>query len=142
MPTIPLNGTDDPTPNGGAPSVELPTREPRQRAPNDRKLALSLAETYQTIGAVGFGFAQVKQDEGLAHTSARVIENAEAIAEAWMDLADKNPKVKSALKGLTEVSSIGVLAGLHFTCALPFLISRGIGGPIVASMDTTGGTPE
>lgn len=145
--TIPLSATngatreprppreEEPTPQGAPRDpVDPAPREPRPRSPQDRKLAASIAEMYQAAGMIGYGIAQQKQDQGLGQTSANIMENSEAIAEAWMDLADKNPKIKAALKSITEVSAIGAVVGLHVTCVLPFLASRGIGGPLVANM--------
>jgi hypothetical protein len=152
MPTVPLNG-DRPDREEAAPKATAPPRTaPRARAtapkataasrdgrtPADRKLAASIAEMYQMLGMVGMGVATTKQDQGIAGTSAAVLQNSEAIAEAWMDLADKNPKVKAALKSITEVSAIGAVVGLHVTCALPFLADRGVGGPIIANMAEQG----
>jgi hypothetical protein len=150
--TISLNGTtaDDRPPRDESPPRAKPRTTPRaaaprtkpaaatddgpKRTPADRKLAASVAEMYQMLGMIGMGLAVPREDRGLAGTSNAFLVNAEAIAEAWMDLADKNPRVKAMLKSVTEVSAVGAVVGLHVTCILPFLSDRGIGGPIVANM--------
>lgn len=98
----------------------------KRRTPNDRKLGESVEGLYQVIGASLTGIGLRVNDAGLANAGVATIERAEVISEAWLDLADSNPKVKSALLKLTEVSSVGVLVGLHLTIALPILIDRKI----------------
>lgn len=105
------------TPTGDAPKV---------RTPADRKLSASIAEMYIMLGMVVGGLGDVKQDVGLATTGQALAINSEAIAETWMDLAERNAKVKATLKSLTEVSAVGALVGIHVTCAMPLLASRGV----------------
>lgn len=132
--------------NGGAPAEERPPRaemppkaKPRAaakpkatakpsdgRTPADRKLAASVAEMYTMMGMMVGGIGDIKQDPGLSGTGLALVGNSEAIAETWMDLADKNPKVKAALKNITEVSAVGAVVGIHVSCAMPLLISRGV----------------
>lgn len=155
--TIPLNGADADRPprEEAAPRAKpraRPAPRPRaaaaaatddspRRTPADRKLATSIAEMYQMLGMVGMGIAVPRQDQGLAGTANAFLANSEAIAEAWMDLGDKNPRVKAMLRSVTEVSAVGAVVGLHVTCILPFLSDRGIGGPLVANMTGGGAAP-
>lgn len=111
---------------------------PKQRTPADRKLAASVAGGYQTIGALITGIGFRIEDQGLVGTGAATINNSEMLAEAWMDLADKNPKVKDTLRRLTEVTTVGVLVSLHLATLMPLLIDRGVVPPGVAAMAFAG----
>lgn len=111
---------------------------PKPRTPADRKLAASVAGGYQTIGALITGIGFRIEDSGLVGTGTATINNSEMLAEAWMDLADKNPKVKDTLKRLTEVTTVGVLVSLHLATLMPLLIDRGVVPPGVAAMAFAG----
>lgn len=107
------------------------TDAPKQRSPQDRKLEAAVTELYQGLGLVGMGLGAPRNDAGIVGTSMACMEQAPAIAAAWMDLADRSPSVKAALKRLTEVSAMGTLVGLHVALAMPLLQDRGVvpGGP-------------
>ena len=113
----------DPEPSG-SPSEDLSPPTPTKRTPADKKLAASIAGTYQAIGMGIIGIGMARNDGGLAGTGTATVNNAEQIAEAWLDLADKNPSVKKALKKFTEISATGTLVGLHITLLIPLLIDR------------------
>jgi hypothetical protein len=49
-------------------------------------------------------------------------------------VADKNPKVKSALRKFTEGSAFAGLVGVHVAMAAPVLASRGILPPHLAAI--------
>lgn len=110
------------TGNPETPDLETPT--PVKRTPADRKLAASVAGTYQAIGMGMIGIGMRIEDAGLVGTGTATVNGSEQIAEAWLDLADKNPQVKKALKKFTEVSAAGTLIGLHITLLIPILIDR------------------
>lgn len=139
--TINLNGTAPTEDTGETPPRTTPPKprakpkttaskatadDATRRTPADRKLASSVAEMYTMMGMVIAGIGEVKQDPGVHGTGVALMSQGEAIAETWMDLADKNPKVKNALKTFTEVSAVGAVVGIHVTCAMPLLASRGV----------------
>jgi hypothetical protein len=98
----------------------------KRRTPADKKLAANIANMYQGAGAAVAGLGMARQDIGLVGSGSALIEQSEAISEAWLDLCDSNPKVKQVLIRMTEVSSVGVLVGLHVSVAIPVLVTRGI----------------
>lgn len=132
--TIPLNGSGrsggDRPPRGpeSAPDSdrEAAPPTPKRRSPADTKLQTSIAEMYQVLGLAVNGLGGAAQDDGMQGTGVALVMQSEGIASAWMDLAEKNPKVKKILQNLTEVSAVGAVVGIHVTCAMPFLQSRGI----------------
>lgn len=117
--------------------------KPKTRTPSDRKLAEAVAGLYQVGGSLALGIGLRLEDQGIAASGVKTVEMAEPIAEAWLDLADKNPKVKNALLKMTEVSSLGVLVGMHVTMLVPLLVDRGIvPDTIAAAMSANGnGSP-
>lgn len=108
---------------------------PKQRTSADRKLADSLAGVYQMVGAGIVGIGQTRLMAGIASDNARAVAHgnrltnmgvqtvnlSETAAEAWLDVADQNPKVKRALKRFSETSATAVLIGIHFQMLLPML---------------------
>jgi hypothetical protein len=118
------NGTAEAKPSLAA--EEKATGGPKPRTPADKKLQAAIVGTYQGIGAGGIGIGMRLGDPGLQGTGLALIESADAISEAWMELADTNPKVKQFLKRATEVSTVGTLVALHLAAAMPLLISRGV----------------
>lgn len=108
--------------------------EPKKRTPTDKKLAAELASTYQGIGLAVMGVGNLRQDPGVIATGVAVVEHAEQASEAWLDLADQNPKVKAALKRFTEASAVGSLVMVHASMLIPLAASRGIiPGPLAAA---------
>jgi hypothetical protein len=99
---------------------------PKPRTAADKKLAASIAGGYQSIGGLIIGIGARFEDQGLVGTGAATINNAEMIAEAWIDVSQKNPKVKAWLEKITEVSALGVLVSLHVATVLPLLMDRGV----------------
>jgi hypothetical protein len=93
-----------------------------KRSPADKKLQAQLSATYQTIGlAIGtVGIQLGKSNIQLSGES--FATNGDAIAAEWMRVADTNPKVKEALKRITQTSALGGLVGLHLSCLFPIII--------------------
>jgi hypothetical protein len=106
----------------------------RGRATIDDKLRESLVDTYQMLGLALITIAMPGEDQGLAATGVMVTERADAAADAWLDVADKNPKVKSALRKFTEGSAFAGLFAIHLSMVAPVLASRGILPPQLAAM--------
>jgi hypothetical protein len=134
MPTIKNTGSKERPPREArAPRATRSTRNaaaddgtPKPRTAADKKLAASIAGGYQTIGGLLTGIGIRFEDQGISQTGVATINNAEMIAEAWIDVAQKNPKVKAWLEKITEVSAVGVLVSLHLASALPLLMDRGV----------------
>lgn len=136
---VPVEG-DNPQPraprNVPPPPEAEPTpqaKTPVKRTPADRRLATKISATYQTVaaGMTAFGMHRgelVLTEDGpvmsgpFMKSGDAFMNNADALAEQWMQLADNNPKVKAWLKRVTETSAMAGLIGIHFTCVLPFVI--------------------
>lgn len=117
-------------PKATAPKVDPPKKT---RTAADKKLGVSVAGFYQTAGLGLLAMGMNREDAGLAGTGTALIENAETVAEAWLDLADQNPAVKRALVKFTQVSAAGTLVTMHGMMLLPLLADRGVIPPMVAA---------
>jgi hypothetical protein len=116
-------------------SRDSPRTAPRKgRATIDDKLRESLSDTYQMLGLAIITIAMPTDDEGLAQTGVMITERADAAADAWIDVADKNPKVKTALRKFTEGSAFAGLFAIHLSMFAPVLASRGILPPQIAAL--------
>ena len=97
-----------------------------RRSPQDRKLQEAISGTYQlasmSLMAVGYRLG----DNGVAGSAVAMAEQSDALAELWMDLADRNPKIKAALRRFTEASAASALVAAHVPIVAPLLIDRGI----------------
>lgn len=137
--------TQDNTPP--PPPEEPAPTPPKKRTPADKKLASSIASTYQGIGLMVTAAGMSRGDGGVAGTGTAIVEQAEAAAEAWLVLADQNPKVKAALRKFTEGSAFAGLVAVHIPVVMPLLASRGVipvsfaEGMAAASM-MNGNTPD
>lgn len=129
---------------------DAPPRETsgrRQRPTVDDKLRESLKGTYEMAGVLVMGIGlrprkigeeiHAPGDPGLVATGEAIVTRADAAVEAWLDLADKNPKVKTALRRFTEGSAFAGLIGVHVAMAAPVLASRGILPPQLAVILST-----
>lgn len=118
----PNDGADDSASKGSS-SAPKSTGAPK-RTPADRKLATSLSSTYQAVGVSICTVGIHRGGDARFLTSGQsFIEKADELAEAWMQLADQNPKVKAALRKFTETSAMAGLVGMHFACMAPFLLT-------------------
>lgn len=108
--------------NGDSPKGETPKR----RTPTDQRLHDALTGTYQGIGGVVVTFGFQLEDNGLTGVGTGLINQAETLAEAWVELGNQNPKVKKALQRFTEASAAGTVIALHLSVLTPLLMDRGI----------------
>lgn len=111
---------------------------------DDAKLRASLVEFYSAIGTFAYGVGMMRGDDRLhavgehlvaaqpaAHPDQRV--GADKIADAWMTLAGRNPRIKAMLKQFMEGGAVAQVIGLHIPLVIPFLpgipgLGRIIGG--------------
>lgn len=101
---------------------------------DDKKLHSALVQFYVSIGMGAQGIAAMKGDIGLVAAGANIVSNAEAVADAWVELAQQNPKVRTMLQGFIQGSSVATLVGLHASMVVPMLGARNMVPPEVAGM--------
>lgn len=139
--TSPRETSDRPQTNRDTRSTrDTPPRKGRQTI--DDKLRVSLVDTYQMLGLALLTIAMPGDDTGLQATAVMVTERAELAADAWLEVADKSPKVKAALRRFTEGSSYAGLFAIHLTMLAPVLASRGILPPQLAAMLSSHPAPQ
>lgn len=112
---------------------------PKRRIGQDKKTQEAISGVYTMIGGVVTTAGMVREDNGIAGTGQEIINHADTIAEAWMDLADQNPKVKKALQRFTEGSAAATLVALHVSVSMPLLIDRNVLPNPLASMFSQNG---
>lgn len=138
--TPPPTDTTDTTESRG--SAQPPPPPPPPRSPTDAKLAASILQMYEGVAVLagGFGIPRAMRtgDDRLLVLSAHLMEprtaevdgvvrvvdqrtGAEAITDAWMTAADRNPKIKAALRRFTEGGAIAEVVALHLPLVIPFL---------------------
>jgi hypothetical protein len=99
-----------------APSLES---APKQRGPGMRKLETQLRELYETLAVVVV--APLDQLGGtLMH------KRAGELAEAWVDLAERDPRVKRTLERLLEATGWGGIVAAHVAIVIPVIANRGM----------------
>lgn len=128
MPTVVNLPTDEKPPKARAKqtTTEPPKTGPTPHTPDEKKLAISIASGYGAIGMGVVGLGMRMGDLGLQGTGLEIVNQADAVSSAWVDLSRKNPKVKAYLKKITEVSAAGVVIGIHVSMLIPILASRGV----------------
>lgn len=119
---------------GKAKPVEQERQPVRRRTAQDNAAREALVGIYTMGGAALAASAVAREDHPLAAAGMNVIGNAERVADAWMDLADRNPRIRAMLHKLSEGSAIGTLVGLHVSMAMPVLAAKGLVPPQVAIM--------
>lgn len=92
----------------------------------DDQLRESLTTNYQMVGMLVIGIGMPREDPGLIGMGTQMVNRSDAVADAWLELAEKNPKVKAALRRFSEGSAAATLIGVHLSMAAPLLASRGI----------------
>lgn len=126
--------------DSGGPGLFDSTEMPRKRTPADAKLAESVKGMYEGIGLLALGAGMHRSDDRLIGLGAGLMQasptstdpmgnpvyadprtGADKLTDAWMTLADRNPRVKTALKKFAEGGAVAELAAMHFSMLLPFL---------------------
>lgn len=90
----------------------------RGRVTKSDKIRSSLTDLYNMIG---MGALTVDPIYGQY-----VMDQSDAMADAWMEVAESNPKVMGFLTRFTEGAGIGTLVMAHIMLAAPLLARRGI----------------
>ena len=110
------------------------------RTPADAKLAESVKGMYEGIGVLSMTLGMPRGDERLVNFGLSLVNptvvgltaegapitpdertGAEKVTDAWMTCADRNPKVKAALRRFTEGGAFAELIALHVSLLIPFL---------------------
>lgn len=164
-------GNRDDSAGAWAPPPEPETDKPK-RGTNARRLQGKITEAYASIGFITCAIASTKQqmlgeipagtpadhprmqqsrqNELLYNAGTNAINTSSAVAEAWMELADQNPAVKTALERMTEGSAIASVVITNAMFIIPFGIALGwvpevIGermGGMSAMMNGNGGATQ
>lgn len=148
------------TPDSAASQPAQP--KPRARPPADAKLAESVRGMYQGVGMLALGVGMQRQHQALVQFGAALMEpeidprtgepipdgrtGADKITDAWMTLADRNPRVKATLVKFTEGGAAAEVIVLHATLLYPFLpglpgLARFLPG-VQSSAAENGATPH
>jgi hypothetical protein len=97
------------------------------------RLRDDIAQFYGTLGMAAVGIGIATGDAGINGTGQAIVMRADTIADAWVELAQKNLKVKKALEQITGATSMGGIIGVHVMVLIPFLADRGMVPPLVAA---------
>jgi len=121
---VPAARTRRTPPPSETPDIE--TEEKRERTAKMGKLQVAVESAYALLAGL---FVTVPGPLGqkLKPIGSSLKNATPEIAEAWIDLAEDDPRVRKALESLTSISGWGKLVGLHL-----FAIGGGIPG--VAAM--------
>lgn len=120
--------------SGGGSSSGAPAAPRPDFKGEDRKLHAAVSRFYSTLGMGMAGFASMSGDVGLAASGVNITSQAEATADAWVELAQANPRVKQALQGFVQGSTMANLIGCHVAMVVPVLATRGVIPGEVATM--------
>ncbi len=107
--------------SGGSASATLPplSDTPKTRGPGMRKLETQLRETYETLAVIA-----VMPFDQLA--GALVHKRAGELAESWIDLAERDSRIKHTLERLMEATGWGGVVATHAAIIIPVLANRGM----------------
>lgn len=111
------------TPAKEKPKVDSLANEGGTRPKWARDLKEELESNYQMIGTV-LGVAAKTQFQSMA--AQNFIESSGAAADAWVDVAEKNPKIKAALLKFTSGTAMAQVVSVHVTMLLPVLSGYGV----------------
>jgi hypothetical protein len=116
--TSPADPLKDPIREASA-AVEEEGKRPKWA----RDLKEELEGNYQMIGTV-LGFAA---KTGMQQAAAvNFVESAGAAADSWVDVAEKNPKIKAALLKFTSGTAFAQVISIHFAMLTPVLAGYGV----------------
>lgn len=152
--TRPSNQTRSPKPpppNGGSATDEQsePSREPRKRIGAERRLVEALSGTYLSAGMAlqGIGAFQTLRSPVPLETPPPAMrlglvlmdeDTVDRAVQAWMEVADQNPRVKKALIRAMEGTAIATLVGVHLSMVLQAGLLPGV-SPVMTQAQSNGG---
>lgn len=131
--------SEDTEPKAGAASPPPEAKEDkpkRPRKPRGRPIALE-SELEEFFTMLGAGVMMLDQFDGLVLVS-QAGENAKALAK----LANKNARVKKALEGMMQISSMGAVVGVIGATAVPILMHHQVIPPSLPMPDEWMEPPE
>lgn len=124
---------DDPAPDTERTDSTEPMDEPtgmpppfagpeKERSRDMRRLEAQLTEVYVTVGTYG-GMAAGKR--GML-SGTIVAANAGILASSWIDLAERDARVKRALQNIVQSGGWAGVIGAHVVAVLPILAVYGV----------------
>lgn len=137
--------TADTAKKGSTPRTSGTTENPPpakvKRVTADVKLRESVKGMYEGVGMLAFTVGMARESEPLSTLGQSLVgeppdlmtaegvvvanpdprTGAEKVADAWMVLADRNPRVKAILQRVTEGGAVAEVATLHLAFVMPFL---------------------
>lgn len=122
---------------GASSSSSGPAAPSTKLSAADKKLHGALTQMYGGIGMGVQGIATLSGDIGLSIAGANITTMASDTADAWLSLAQQNPRVRAMLEGMVQGSAVATLVGCHASMILPVLASRGVVPGEVANMFLT-----
>lgn len=104
-----------------------PVDPPRStRRGDSRKLKEALERFYATIGGGVATAGMFTGNIGMVASGTNIATRSDEVSEAWMELADTNPKVKKFLESFMEGSSVANLVAAHLSMVVPLIAAQGI----------------
>lgn len=113
---------DDPT--TGTPGATEPSTEPLQREYKSKAFAQLAADVLQMYAAPIQTLqllAVAKQDQALYDATLHYAKYCPVVADQWVQLAERNPRVKVMLDNMVGGTVIGALISTHVMMLSPFL---------------------
>lgn len=136
--SAPTNGSASDTKPGNGRTDKSDAEPPRKLSPKMRVLHAGIVEVY-TAGQMAALMFDPFVSEAIGQTKIQ-------IADAWIDLAQKDPKVLKLLEKLTTGSAWGGVVMAHAPLIIPILAKYGIvpGGALFGGkiMNATNGIPN
>ena len=113
----------DPPPTDGGEEFTKAAKERSEYTKLYRDLAEAVESSYQMVGMVA---GMAARDEFQRAAAVHIINQSGVAADAWIDLAEKNPKVKAALQKFVSGTASAQLLTIHLTMFAPLLASHGV----------------
>lgn len=117
-------GTESPSEGGNVRASDSPpSRSPSdggKRTPKNRQLQVKIERLYMVAGTVILPFRRFYPP--MESISGGMKEFSQEAAEAWVDLAEDDPRVRKWLESFTSASTWGNVIGIHiaiFAAAIP-----------------------
>lgn len=122
----PLDADESPKTRSESPKVETPKPPPRARRGDAKQLRDNLERFYATVGGGVATAGVLRGDVGLVASGTNIGTKAAETADAWLELADTNPRIKRFLEAFMEGSAIANLVAAHLSMIVPIVASQGL----------------